>query len=237
MARRKQTSRIRRLIRWGVKYSLKIVVILTALTVVQVAILRYVRPPCTVRMIWGWAGQKIAAKPYQPPFYVWRSIGRISPHLQRAVLAGEDQRFLLHHGFDFVELRHAIADIITADRVRGASTISMQTARSVFLLPSRSWLRKIAEGYYTVLIELLWGKRRILEIYLNTVDWGANLMGAEAAARKYFHKQSVFLEPSEAALMAAVLTNPHRWSPTSGTGYVRARQQRIMRDMERMITP
>ena len=134
-----------------------------------------------------------------------------------------------------MELDKAIRDLIKSRRIRGASTITMQVARTVFLWHGRvDWLRKITEAYYTVLIEMFWSKKRILEIYLNTVDWGSGIMGAEAASRKYFRVSADQLTPSQAALMAAILPSPHKWSPNKPSRYVSARQKRIMKDMAKM---
>ena len=166
--------------------------------------------------------------------YRWLDLEDISPHLKKAVLAAEDQRFLSHRGFDFTELGQALRDFLRAEKTRGASTISMQTARTVFLWPDRSWLRKIAEAYYTILMELMWSKERIFEIYLNTVHWGKGIMGAEAASRKYFHTSAASLNAAQAALLAAILPNPTRWRPVNPTDYIRERQWEIMRQMAHM---
>jgi monofunctional biosynthetic peptidoglycan transglycosylase len=164
----------------------------------------------------------------------WRDLKDISPFLIRAVLAGEDQRFMSHNGFDFIEMNRAFHDLISAKRIRGASTITMQVARTIFLWPGRSWTRKIMEAYYTVLIELLWSKTRILEIYLNYVDWGTGIMGAEAASQKYFHVNSGKISASQASLMAAILPSPHLWSPLNPNKIVSERQKRILRDMNKI---
>ena len=185
-------------------------------------------------MAWHWLQNKVTTKHYRAPHYHWRQLDRISPHLKRAVLASEDQRFLSHHGFDFVEINQDIWDILWAGRIRGASTITMQVARTLFLWPRRSWGRKTAEAYYTALIEIFWSKARILEIYLNTVDWGEGIMGAEAASMAYFHTQSSRLTYSEAALLAAILPSPHKWSPTNPSKRVKERQKRIIRDMPKI---
>ncbi|MCP4667753.1 MAG: monofunctional biosynthetic peptidoglycan transglycosylase, partial [Deltaproteobacteria bacterium] len=151
-----------------------------------------------------------------------------------AVLAAEDQRFTSHRGFDFAEMNKAIKDMALKKGFRGASTITMQVARTVFLWPGRIWLRKAAEAYYTVLIETFWSKKRILEIYLNMVDWGTRLIGAEAASRYYFGISCASLSPSQASLLAAVLPSPHRWSPKKPNAHVLRRQKRILRDMKHM---
>jgi len=166
--------------------------------------------------------------------YIWRPLDKISPHLQRAVLASEDQRYLDHHGFDMVEIRQALKEFFLEQKCRGASTISMQAARTIYLLPNRGIIRKTLEAYYTLLIELIWNKRRILEIYLNTVDWGSEVMGAEAAAMRYFQKHSDQLTPQQAALLAAILPNPHRLSPVKSDTYVKMRAKRILAEMHRM---
>ena len=201
---------------------------------VQVSILRFIDPPFTVSLLWIWFQNKVSSKHYIRPHYDWQPLNKISPHLKTAVLAGEDQRFLSHKGFDIIEMNKAIRDILKARRMRGASTVTMQTARSVFLWPGRSWLRKIVEAYYTVLIELFWSKKRILEIYLNTVDWGTGIIGAEAASRKYFNISASQINPSQAARMAAILPSPHRWSPTDPSDYVKKRQNIILKDMKKM---
>jgi monofunctional biosynthetic peptidoglycan transglycosylase len=158
----------------------------------------------------------------------------ISPHLRKAVLAGEDQRFLSHHGFDFTEMGEAFQDILSGGRTRGASTITMQTARTVFLWPERTWFRKLAEAYYTVWIETFWSKQRILEVYLNTVDWGRGIVGGEAASRAYFGVSADRLSRSQAALLVAILPNPHAWSPIRPNWIVLRRQARILKDMNKM---
>lgn len=204
------------------------------LSIVEVGLLRFLDPPLTVPMAMGWLESKLVSKEYERPTYLWRPLESISPSLVKAVLAGEDQRFLSHHGFDFIEIKQALDDFLSARRVRGASTITMQVARTVFLWQGRSWLRKSAEAYYTVLIEFLWHKRRIMEIYLNTVDWGRGVMGAEAASRKYFGRCAADLTPLQAALLASVLPSPYRWSPARPNEHVRARASRIMKDMDKM---
>ena len=200
----------------------------------QVLLLRFVNPPFTVRTARAWFQNKLTMRQDQRPLYHWRQLKEISPHLRKAVLAGEDQRFLSHHGFDFVEMNRAFWDILTEKGTRGASTITMQAARTMFLWPGRSWLRKIAEAYYTLLIEIFWSKERILEIYLNTVDWGTGIMGAETASRRYFHTPSSRISASQAALLAAILPNPHKWSPINPSRQVEERKRRIMQDMARM---
>lgn len=203
-------------------------------TLIQVTVLRTVDPPFTMTMLRNWLKNLFTSKPATVARFYWRPLKEISPHLRKAVIAGEDQRFLDHRGFDFVELSHAFQDLLLERNSRGASTISMQAARTVFLWSDRSWVRKGLEAYYTILIEIFWGKERIFEIYLNTVDWGEGLMGAEAASLKYFDVPSSHLNPSQAALLSAILPNPHAWSPTYTNRIVRTRQMRILKDMKEM---
>jgi len=195
--------------------------------------LRWVNPPFTAATAWQWL-RAVTGGPQQQPLILWRTLREISPFMRKAVLAGEDQRFLDHKGFDFVEITEAMRDLFEGGSLRGASTISMQTARTVFLWPSRTFLRKALEAYYTILIEMLWSKSRILEMYLNTVDWGEGLMGVEAAARHYFHRSCAYLSKEQSALLSAVLPSPHRWTPTNPGPRILKRKHRILRDMSKM---
>ena len=216
------------------KVAFKCVFCIFLFTQLQVISLKFINPPTTPNVAWEWGEALIKKAPEKKPSYHWTKIESISPYLRRSVLAAEDQRFLSHNGFDYNEIRNAVKTIIKRKKPRGASTISMQTARSVFLLSSRSLARKAAEAYYTVLIEIFWSKRRILEMYLNTVDWGTGVTGAEAAAQKYFSKSARKLTAAEAALMTAVLPNPHRWSVRKPTPYLQSRQRQIMKDQRIM---
>jgi monofunctional biosynthetic peptidoglycan transglycosylase len=149
----------------------------------------------------------------------------ISPRLERAVIAAEDQNFCRHHGFDFEAIDKALADHKRHPKkpMRGASTISQQTARTLFLVPMRSWIRKGLEAYLTVLIEGLWPKQRILTAYLNLVDWGDGIFGAQAAAQTYFGTDAAKLSGAQAARLAAILPNPHKWRAVRPGRYVARR--------------
>ena len=149
----------------------------------------------------------------------------ISPRLSRAVIGSEDQNFCAHHGFDWKSINQAMEDHKRhPDKPeRGASTISQQTARTLFLLPARSWIRKGLEAYLTVMIEQLWPKKRILEAYLNLVDWGDGIFGAQAASEAYFGTDAATLTAAEAARLAAILPNPHKWRAAHPGRYVRRR--------------
>lgn len=150
----------------------------------------------------------------------WRPLSAISPNLVLAAMAGEDGKFCGHDGFDWGAIQYAWQHDQRSRMMLGASTISMQTAKNLFLWPDRSWPRKALEVYFTALIELAWSKQRIMEIYLNIVEWAPGVYGAEAAARHHFHKSAATLSAAEASRLAAVLPNPRRWSASQPTGYI-----------------
>ena len=164
--------------------------------------------------------------------YSWAG-DSVSPWLSQAVIASEDQKFCSHHGFDWEEINHAVKahERHPKRKLRGASTLSQQTARSLFLLPVRSWVRKGVEAYLTVLMEFLWPKKRILEAYVNIVDFGHGNYGAEAAAQSYFHEPSSALNPAQAARLAAVLPDPDVWKAVQSGPYVRRRTGTIIARM------
>ncbi len=162
----------------------------------------------------------------------WISLHHISPHLPVAVMASEDQRFLLHHGFDFDAIEKAVKHNRKNKKTKhGASTISQQTAKNVFLWPGRSWLRKGFEVYFTALIELLWSKQRIMEVYLNSIEMGEGIYGADAVAKHNFGKEADELSRSECALIAASLPNPRKFDSASPNAYMRARKGKIEYEM------
>ena len=165
----------------------------------------------------------------------WVSMDDISPWMGLAVIAAEDQKFPEHWGFDVGAIEKALAHNERSDgRVRGASTLSQQTAKNVFLWDGRSWLRKGLEAGLTVGIETVWTKRRILTVYLNVAEFGDGIFGVEAAAQRYFHKPASRLTMPEAALLAAVLPNPIRFRADAPSGYVRSRQAWIVRQMSQL---
>lgn len=163
--------------------------------------------------------------------HVWVDSRSISPAMKLAVIASEDQKFPDHWGFDLDSIDKAWEQKQRGGRVRGASTISQQVAKNLYLWPGQSWLRKGVEVYFTVLIESLWPKRRILEVYLNSAEFGYGIYGVGAASQKYFGKQASRLSTQEAALLAAVLPNPKRLRVDRPSAYVRARQNWIVRQM------
>ena len=164
----------------------------------------------------------------------WVPLNEISPSLPVAVMASEDAKFLSHHGFDFKAIEHAAKRNKKHPEKRklGASTISQQTAKNVFLWPGRSWVRKGFEVYFTTLIELMWSKQRIMEVYLNSIEMGDGIYGAEAVAQEHFNTKALDLSKSQCALIAATLPNPRKFSSKHPSGYMLKRQSRILREMK-----
>jgi monofunctional biosynthetic peptidoglycan transglycosylase len=191
-----------------------------AVTLGAVAMLRFVDPPTTAVMLLqpGAVGELE---------HTWVSRERISWNAARAVIASEDQRFVEHHGIDFVQLDRALADYRDGDNLRGASTITQQVAKNVFLWQGRSFVRKALEAYFAVLIEMCWTKERILEVYLNVAEFGPQVFGVEAASREYFRSNAAKLNATDAALLAAVLPNPLALRVARPSDYVRERQRFI----------
>ena len=219
-----------------VKIVFDLLLVFLAITVVPVLIYRVIDPPTTSLLWTRWV--ESGHEESRPVFLQrWESLEKISPNLVRAVIAAEDQKFFYHSGFDWQAIETAIKTNLSTDRTVGASTISMQTARNVFLWQKRNWLRKSLEAWFTILIESLWTKERILEVYLNVIEWGDGLFGCEPASRHYFKHSSETLSPVEAALMASVLPSPRRWSVMNPQPHVYDRQSRILRAMSRVRVP
>ena len=195
----------------------------------SVVIQRWVAPPATFLMI-------SRAVEGEGLSYRWRSLDDISPRLVQAVIASEDATFCAHSGFDMKAIERALQANARAEkrgtgRIRGGSTISQQTAKNVFLWPGRDWIRKGLEAGYTVAIETLWGKRRIMEVYLNVAEWAPGVYGAEAASQHWFGKSADALTAREAARLAAILPSPRRYNAASPGPYVRRRTSRIQAAM------
>jgi monofunctional biosynthetic peptidoglycan transglycosylase len=161
----------------------------------------------------------------------WEPLENISPNLQKAVIASEDGYFLKHHGFDFKAMQKAFKSNQKGRKLKGGSTISQQTAKNVFLWQGRSYVRKGLEAYFTVLIELIWGKERIMEVYLNSIEMGDGIYGAEAASQHWYKKESINLSPKEAAGIAAILPNPRKYKATNSSSYINRRKDKILRVM------
>jgi monofunctional glycosyltransferase len=164
----------------------------------------------------------------------WEPIENISINLQKAVIASEDGTFLWHNGFDFKAMQKAYTSNERGRKIKGGSTISQQTAKNVFLWQGRSYLRKGLEAYFTVLIELIWGKERIMEVYLNSIEMGDGVYGAQAAAKHWYRKDAANLTPKEAAGIAAILPSPRRFSATSSSSYINGRKAKIARVMQQI---
>ena len=185
-----------------------------------ILIFRFVPPPITPLMLGTWIAEG-------PITRRWVPIEAISPNLVRAVIASEDGKFCSHYGFDLEAIDKALAHNASSRTLRGASTISQQTAKNLFLSPNRTWIRKGIEAYLTVLIEALWPKRRIMETYLNIAEWGPRLFGAEAAAQANFRKPAAKLSVLEAARLATVLPNPRSYRADAPGPYVAGQSQVI----------
>ena len=165
------------------------------------------------------------------PKHDWVSIAEISKNLQRAVICSEDQNFLNHNGFDYEAIKKAFKNNNNGGSIKGASTISQQTAKNVFLWPQRSWLRKGLEVYFTLLIELCWSKERIMEVYLNSIEMGTGIYGAESASQYWFKKPAIKLSKQEGAAIAAILPNPLKYIANPATPYIESRKVWITRQM------
>jgi monofunctional glycosyltransferase len=192
----------------------------------------FINPPVTPLMVIRWMDPLSESQPYRLK-KAWVPLDRISTNLQLAVVASEDNNFTRHWGFDFdaIEKAQKFNERKAGKKIRGASTITQQTAKNVFLWPQRSWFRKGLEVYFTALIEMVWSKRRIMEVYLNVIEMGKGIYGAEAASEVYFGKPAARLTRPEAALLAAILPNPGKWDPRRPTSYLINRQQWILWNM------
>ncbi len=196
--------------------------LLFALPHVLLLAYRVVPPPLTTLMLIRLVERQGLSKE-------WVGRDRIAPALAEAAIAAEDNRFCEHHGVDWTAMQSALDEYRSEDRVRGASTITMQTVKNLVLWPGRDPIRKALEIYFAYYVELIWPKRRIMEVYLNVAEWGSGLYGAEAASRRYFGTPARQLTAREAALLAAVLPNPRRWRPDRPTPYIEARAETIER--------
>src|SRR5580704_11597417 len=211
-------------IRWGRlirNFLVTVMTILIVVPVLAVIVYRFVPPPITILMVEGMMeGRGVDHR--------WRSLSQMSPALPRAAIAAEDAKFCSHHGFDLNAIEKAAShNDKKPGKIRGGSTISQQTAKNVFLWPERSWLRKGFEAYFTVLIETIWGKQRIMEVYLNTVEMGPGVYGVEAAAQHDFHVSAKNLNPVQAARLIAILPSPLKWQVIDPGSYVRRRDRKI----------
>ncbi len=218
------------------KFLLRLMLFFFISTIAAVIIFRFIPVPYTILMLQRCVEQKMDDKKMKLE-KDWVPLSQISNHLQLAVVTSEDQNFLFHHGFDFEAIQKAMKynekqkKRKKHPRVRGASTISQQCAKNTFLFPARSFIRKGLEVYFTALIEVFWSKQRIMEVYLNVIEMGDGVYGAEAAAQEYFHTHAKNLSAGQAALIAACLPNPRKFNAGRPTGYVMKRQAAILNQM------
>jgi monofunctional biosynthetic peptidoglycan transglycosylase len=218
-------EKLRKLLKW-------FLIIFFGSSVFFTILYRFVNPPITPLLVIRFTEQ-VFSKDREVRFkrdYV--SIDAISPNLVQAAIASEDNRFMQHWGFDLTEIQKAREEAEKGKRNRGASTISQQCAKNVFLYPKHSWLRKGLEVYFTGLIEIFWSKKRIMEVYLNVIEYGDGIYGAEAAAQYYFHKPAAKLTKREASLIIACLPNPLKRNPAKPTKYINKRAAQIRRLMD-----
>lgn len=213
-----------------VKWIFKAIIGFMALSIFSVIVFRWVPVPFTplmlIRNVEQWS------KGEKAPFeHDWVSIDKISQNLAKAVIVSEDQKFMEHFGFDVEAIEKAYEKNKKGKRVKGASTITQQTAKNVFLWPQRTYVRKGFEVYFTFLIEIFWSKERILEVYLNSIEMGKGVYGAEAAAQHWFRKPAANLNSYEAASIAAILPNPRKYRATRSSGYIENRKSWILRQM------
>ena len=201
-----------------------------AISVLSVLVYRWVPVYVTPLMLIR-CGESIIDGKTPAIHHRWVPLEEMSKYMPVAVIASEDANFLSHHGFDFDAIRSAAKDMKEGKRRRGASTISQQTAKNVFLTPSSTWLRKGLEAYFTVLIELLWSKERIMEVYLNSIEMGPQIYGVEAVAIRHFGCQASELTRANCALIAATLPNPLKFSSLKPSRYMRKRQKQIEHEM------
>jgi monofunctional biosynthetic peptidoglycan transglycosylase len=204
------------------------------LTVVPVLVLRWLHPTTSAFMLEAAAQAALANQRGYRTDYRWVGLERISPHAAIAVIASEDQQFPFHAGFDFDSIRDAVRASERGKRLRGASTISQQVAKNLFLWPGHSFVRKGFEAYFTVLIEVLWPKERILEMYLNVAQFGDGIYGVQAAAERFWRTPALGVTSEEAALLAAVLPNPHLLHADRPSAYVLERRDWILEQMREL---
>jgi len=205
-------------------FLLKLFLLLVIISVAWVTLYKFLNPPITPLMLIRFfeedGGQRLIKTD-------WKSYDAISDNMKMAVIASEDQTFPFNHGFDYHAIGEAIDDKLEGERLRGASTITQQTAKNVFLWPGRSWLRKGIEAYFTVLIDKIWGKKRILEVYLNVIETGNGIYGVDEAAQAYFGRSAKNLQMVDASLIAAILPDPRLWNPSKPTDYLLERERWI----------
>jgi monofunctional biosynthetic peptidoglycan transglycosylase len=214
-------------IKW---FLLKVLLWFFGLSIASVVLFKFVPVPFTPLMVIRYFENNVADKENHFS-HNWEPIDKISMNLQKAVIASEDGTFLTHNGFDFIAMQKAYKSNERGRKVRGGSTISQQTAKNVFLWQGRSYVRKGLEAYFTVLIELIWGKQRIMEVYLNSIEMGDGVYGAYAATEHWYRRDASSLTMQQAAGIAAILPNPRKYKATSSSSYINNRKTKIVRIM------
>ncbi len=202
-------------------------------SILFVILYRFVNPPITFLMIQRGFERKSAGKNWKIDKQ-WVSFDEIADPMKRAAVAAEDQTFLENHGFDFKAIEAAYKKNEHSKKLIGGSTITQQTAKNIFLWPGRSLLRKGLETWFTLLIDVFWNKKRVMEVYLNEIEMGDGIYGVEAASQAYFHKSAAKLNNYQAAAIASIWPSPLKWSPTDPSDYVRHRQYLIRKNMRRL---
>ena len=218
------------MIRRSIRFLWKLFLWFFALSIISVIVFKWLPVPMTPLMITRAVENKFDGKEMICS-HDWEPLENISVNMQKAVIASEDGNFLTHHGFDFEAIQKAMKDNEKGKKLKGGSTISQQTAKNVFLWQGRSYLRKGLEAYFTVLIELIWGKERIMEVYLNSIEMGDGVYGAEAAAEYWYRKNAADLSKKEAAGIAAILPNPRKFKATNSSSYINRKKGRIVKLM------
>ncbi len=213
------------------RFLLRIVMVFAVATIILLLIFKWFDPPITSYIQADLNEKSTIPILPQKADQEWISLDEISPKVILAVIASEDQKFFDHWGFDITEIMNAVEEMDRGRRVRGASTLTQQVAKNLFLWPSKDFIRKGMEAYYTFLIELLWSKKRILEVYLNIAEFGPDTYGVSAAAKYHFYKSAKQLNSDEAAYLAAILPNPKRYKRNMRTRYINSRIENIKRQM------
>lgn len=215
----------------------KMAVYFFAITILWVLLLKFINPPISILMIQRGFEYQSKGEGFKLKKN-WVSYDKLNDHLKRAAIASEDARFMEHWGFDTQAIKEAYEkNKKNNTQIRGGSTITQQTAKNVFLWPQRSYIRKGIEAYFTVLIELIWGKKRILEVYLNIIETGEGIYGVQAVSEAHFNKDQSKLSKRESAQIIAVLPNPRRWNSGKPTNYIQGRTSNIMRYMSHYQIP
>jgi monofunctional biosynthetic peptidoglycan transglycosylase len=219
------------------RFTAAVFAVCVLVSILIVLLLRWINPPFTAFMAETQVQAWLTHDSGYASVHHWVDLEQISPNLALAVIASEDQKFPEHWGFDVEAIEKAYQLNRHSHKVRGASTISQQVAKNLFLWSGRSYFRKGLEAYFTLLIEACWPKRRILEVYLNSAEFGWGTYGAEAAAQRFFHRSAARLTRSDAALLAAVLPNPEHYSAAAPTAYLQRRREQILAQMQALGGP